>query len=212
VHFLAAQRSVDQNSKLWAMLTEVATQCPWHGVKLTAEDWKFIFLDALKRELRMVPNLEGNGFVNLGRSSSDLSKGEMSDLIELIHAFGAEHNISFKDDSNSSQPPSPPDQAGTDTPATSDHPPARVAGNPSALPEVWHSIYAETMTRVSEKPKSLATRRTEALKAIGGTPSDFDRLEMGAIEELVKRRNAGELKPDEFKAQLREIMPAGVEA
>jgi hypothetical protein len=82
---------------MWAMLTEVAAQLPWHGVKLTPDDWKLIFLDALKRELRMVPNLEGTGFVNLGRSSSDLSKDEMTDLMELIAAFGAKHGITFND-------------------------------------------------------------------------------------------------------------------
>jgi hypothetical protein len=111
--------------------------------------------------------------------------------------------------SNSSRAPSP---AETDTPATSPSPGVSVAGNPSTLPEGWQATYVQAMTRVSEKPKSLATRRTEALKATGGTPSDTDRLEMEAIEGLVKRRNAGELKPDDFKAQLREIMPAGVEA
>jgi hypothetical protein len=110
---------------------------------------------------------------------------------------------------DSSRAPSP---AETDTPATSPSPGVSVAGNPSSLPEGWQATYVESLTRISEKPKSLATRRTEALKAIGGTPSDSDRLEMGTIEELVKRRNAGELKPDDFKAQLREIMPAGVEA
>jgi hypothetical protein len=55
-------------------------------------------LDGLKRELRLVPNMAGNGFVNLGRSSSDLSKGEFSDLMELIAAFGAEHGVAFKVD------------------------------------------------------------------------------------------------------------------
>ena len=44
-----------------------------------------------------MPNLEGNGFVNLGRSSSDLTKSEMSDLIELIMAFGANHSVVFRD-------------------------------------------------------------------------------------------------------------------
>ena len=53
--------------------------------------------DALKREVRMVPNLDGNGFVSLGRSSSDLSKSEMSDLMELIAAFGAQHGVEFRD-------------------------------------------------------------------------------------------------------------------
>jgi len=77
------------------MLTDVATQLTWHGVKLTADDWKLIFLDALKRELRIVPNLDGTGFVNLGRSSSDLSKEEMSELIDLIAVFGANHHVTF---------------------------------------------------------------------------------------------------------------------
>lgn len=94
----AAKRSLPQNDRMWAMLTEIAQQLPWHGVKLRPDDWKLIFLDGLKRELHMVPNLEGTGFVNLGRSSSDLSKQEMSDLIELIHAFGAQHGVQFQDD------------------------------------------------------------------------------------------------------------------
>lgn len=97
IEFKAPKRSIDQNAKMWAMLTEIATQVPWHGLKLSPDDWKLIFLDALKRELRMVPNIDGTGFVNLGRSSSDLSKQEFGDLIELIHAFGANHGVIFHD-------------------------------------------------------------------------------------------------------------------
>jgi hypothetical protein len=97
IEYKAPKRTLPQNDRLWAMLTDVATQLPWHGVKLKPDDWKLIFLDSLKRELRVVPNIDGTGFVNLGRSSSDLSKEEMSDLFELIHAFGAQHNIVFHD-------------------------------------------------------------------------------------------------------------------
>jgi hypothetical protein len=97
VEFKAAKRSLDQNSRMWAMLTEVSCQVEWHGMKLRPDDWKLVFLDALKRELRLVPNIEGTGFVNLGRSSSDLTKAEMSDLIELIAAFGANHGVTFRD-------------------------------------------------------------------------------------------------------------------
>lgn len=97
VELKAAKRSLPQNDRMWAMLTDIAKQLPWHGVKLRADDWKLIFLDALKRELRTVPNLDGTGFVNLGRSSSDLSKGEMSDLMELMAAFGAQHGVKFGD-------------------------------------------------------------------------------------------------------------------
>lgn len=99
VEFKAAKRSLPQNDRMWSMLTEIATQLPWHGLKLRAEDWKIIFLDALKRELRMVPNLDGTGFVNLGRSSSDLSKEEMSGLMEIMAEFGARHGVVFHDPS-----------------------------------------------------------------------------------------------------------------
>lgn len=97
IEFKAARRSTDQNSKMWAMLTEVASQAEYHGMKLTPDDWKLIFLDGLKREMRIVPNLDGNGFVNLGRSSSDLSKAEMADLITLIEAWGLQHGVVFSD-------------------------------------------------------------------------------------------------------------------
>ncbi len=91
------KRSLPQNDRMWAMLTDVSRQVSHHGVKLSPDDWKLVFLDALGRELRMVPNLDGTGFVNLGRSSSDLSKAEMTDLIELIFAYGAQHGVVFLD-------------------------------------------------------------------------------------------------------------------
>jgi len=97
VEFKRSRRSLPQNARMWAMLTDVSRQLPWHGVKLPPDDWKLIFLDALKREVRTVPALDGRGFVNLGRSSSDLTKEEMSDLMELIAAFGAEHGVVFSD-------------------------------------------------------------------------------------------------------------------
>lgn len=98
VEFKEAKRTTEQNAKMWAMLTELAVQVPWHGLKLSADDWKLVFLDALKAEMRLVPNLANTGFINLGRSSSDLSKQEMSDLIELLYKFGAEHDVKFGGD------------------------------------------------------------------------------------------------------------------
>jgi len=95
ITFQEAKRSNDQNAKMWAMLTEVARQVKWHGQKLSPDDWKLVFLAALKAELRIVPNLDGTGFVQLGRSSSDLSVSEMADLIDLIAAFGAREGVTF---------------------------------------------------------------------------------------------------------------------
>ncbi|MDE2020695.1 MAG: recombination protein NinB [Patescibacteria group bacterium] len=98
VEFKKSKRSLPQNDRMWAMLTDVARQLQWHGQKLTPDDWKLVFLDGLKREKRLVPSLEGDGFVNLGRSSSDLSKDEMSELLDLIAAFGSTHSVMFNDE------------------------------------------------------------------------------------------------------------------
>lgn len=98
VQFKGAQRTIEQNDKMWAMLTDIATQITWHGRTMKTDDWKLVFLDGLKREAPSVPNLDGTGFVSLlGTSSSDLSTPEMRDLIELMYAFGAEHGVEWSD-------------------------------------------------------------------------------------------------------------------
>lgn len=134
VEFKAPKRSIEQNALMWALLTEVAEQVAHHGIKLGADDWKLIFLDALKREVRMVPNLDGNGFVNLGRSTSDLSKDEMTDMIELIMAFGAKHELVFKTKATgeSSQAlPDTDDEGSASIPESSDEEVAGVMSPPA---------------------------------------------------------------------------------
>jgi len=92
VEFKASKRTIPQNAKMWAMLTDISRQLDWGGKRRTVDEWKKLFLDALPRETEMVPNLTGDGHVSL-QGSSDLTKGEMIDLIELIYKFGAEHGI-----------------------------------------------------------------------------------------------------------------------
>lgn len=96
VTFKAPRRSNDQNAKLWAMLTDVSQQVEWYGRKLSPTDWKCVFTSGLKKAL-VVPDLEGSGFVMLGLHTSDMSVAEMSDLIELMFKFGAEHNVTWTD-------------------------------------------------------------------------------------------------------------------
>lgn len=96
VEMKAPRRSIDQNSKLWALLTEVARQVDWYGQKLSPEDWKDMFTASL-RKARVVPGIDG-GFVPLGMRTSDMSKEEMSQLIELILAFGSERGVRFGDE------------------------------------------------------------------------------------------------------------------
>lgn len=101
VEFKRSKRTLPQNDKFWAMLTDISTQLDWHGKRLSPTDWKLLFLDALRREmqqeLRMVPSLDGSGFVPLGNSSSDLSVSEMVDLMTIMEEFGARHGVKFHD-------------------------------------------------------------------------------------------------------------------
>lgn len=98
VLFQEQKRSTIQSDKMWAMLGDIEDQKLWHGQKLSDEDWKLLFMAGLNQELRIVPNLNGNGFVNLGRSSSKLSVREMMDLITLIQAWGDQNGVKFGGD------------------------------------------------------------------------------------------------------------------
>ena len=84
-------RTLAQNRKLWPMLADVSGQVEWYDRRLADEDWKDIFTAALKGS-DVVPGIDGK-MVVLGLHSSKLNKQEFSDLIELIHAFGAEHDV-----------------------------------------------------------------------------------------------------------------------
>ena len=91
-------RSIEQNARLWALLTEVSKQVEWYGKKLTPEDWKNVFSAALYQQ-EAVPGING-GFVVLGRSTSKMTVAQMSEMQTLIEAFGAERGVVFKDEQN----------------------------------------------------------------------------------------------------------------
>ena len=88
-------RTILQNNRLWALLTDVSKQVDWYGKKLTPEEWKDVFTAALKKQ-DVVPGIDG-GFVVLGRSTSNMNKSEMVELQELISAFGSDKNIKWSD-------------------------------------------------------------------------------------------------------------------
>ena len=86
-------RSLKQNARMWAMLTDISEQVEWYGQKLSREEWKCVFSAALKQQ-KVVPGL-GTGFVVMAQSTSKMTVAEMSEMIELITAFGATHNVKF---------------------------------------------------------------------------------------------------------------------
>jgi hypothetical protein len=86
------KRSLQANAKMWCLLSDLAKQVDWYGRKLSPDDWKDV-LTASYRKQDAVPNVDGNGFVVLGMRTSQMSIGEMGELIEVIYAFGSERGV-----------------------------------------------------------------------------------------------------------------------
>jgi hypothetical protein len=98
VEFKETKRSLPQNDRMWAMLTDIATQKEHCGRKYTPEIWKCLLMHAWGREVKFIPALDGEGVVPMVYRSSDLSKAEMTELIEFMFSWGAQNGIVFHDD------------------------------------------------------------------------------------------------------------------
>lgn len=90
-------RSRLQNAKMWAMLGDLAKQIDWYGLKLSSDDWKDVLSASLRKELRTVPNVDGTGLVILGMRTSQMSVGQMNELIAFMDAFGSQRGVQWSE-------------------------------------------------------------------------------------------------------------------
>lgn len=100
------RRTNDQNSLLWARLTDFAEQATWHGERLSTQDWKDMLSGAVKIAgggVRAVPGLEG-GIMLLGLHTSDMSVAEMTDLLAYMEVKAAELSVEFTDGDRGAEP------------------------------------------------------------------------------------------------------------
>lgn len=86
-------RTLEQNARMWAMLTDIAQQVDWYGQKLDPHEWKDVLSAALKKQ-RAVPGIDG-GFVVIGARTSKMTIREMTELMDLMEAFGAGRGVKF---------------------------------------------------------------------------------------------------------------------
>lgn len=91
-----ASRTNDQNSLMWALLSDVSRAKP-EGRELTPDVWKSLFLHSLDHAQRFEMALDGKGMVPVGFRSSRLTKEQFSDLIEVIREYGARHEIEWSE-------------------------------------------------------------------------------------------------------------------
>lgn len=96
VEFKAAKRTLPQNSLMWGLLSDVAMQKQHCGRRYTPDQWKALFMHACGQEVQFMPSLDCQSFVPWGQRSSDLSKQEMTDLIEFVLSWGAQNGVTFR--------------------------------------------------------------------------------------------------------------------
>jgi len=87
------KRTLEQNDLMWSLLTDISVACPL-GRRHTPDDWKAIAMNACGWECQFVEGLDGRPFPK-GFRSSHLTKSQMSQMIEFLFAFGAEHNVKW---------------------------------------------------------------------------------------------------------------------
>lgn len=94
-----ATRSTEQNAKLHAMLGDIAKQIEWAGKKRDIETWKRLLVAAWSRAtgepLEYLPAVDGHGVDIVFRRTSQMTVGEVGELIEFIYAWGAEAGVVF---------------------------------------------------------------------------------------------------------------------
>jgi len=94
-------RTLEQNSKLRAVLTDISRQVQWPVdgklQLLEPDEWKDVLTAGLRKTQRIAQGIEG-GFVMLGCRTSRMTIAEMIELIELAQAFGTEHSVRWGDE------------------------------------------------------------------------------------------------------------------
>ena len=93
-------RSLEQNSKLHALLSDISKQCEFNGQKRDIDTWKMIMVSAHKiatgGKAEMVIGLEGE-VINLRESTAQMGVQRLASLIEYITAWGVENGVKFND-------------------------------------------------------------------------------------------------------------------
>lgn len=89
-------RNLDQNARMWAMLSDVSRAKP-EGRHWTPETWKAAFMHSLGHQVQFCEGLDNSGPFPLGFRSSRLSVRQMADLITVISEYGDRHGVLWTD-------------------------------------------------------------------------------------------------------------------
>lgn len=95
-------KSREQEEKYHAMIGEIAKQAQHLGASWDAESWKRLLVNKYCKEVgltagRVIPNLDGDGIVQLDFQTRKFTKDQASQFVEWLHAWGAENGVTFTD-------------------------------------------------------------------------------------------------------------------
>jgi len=91
-----ATRNLDQNSRMWASLSDVSRAKP-EGRMWPPETWKAAFMHSLGHEVIFADGLDGSGPFPVGFRTSRLSVKRMADLITVIQEYGDRHGVQWSE-------------------------------------------------------------------------------------------------------------------
>ena len=97
-----ANKSREQEEKYHAIIGDIAKQAQHMGAKWSAEDWKRLLVDLFCKEFgigngKVIPNLSGDGIVQLGFQTRKFTKEQASEFVEFLQAWAADNGVILND-------------------------------------------------------------------------------------------------------------------
>jgi NinB protein len=96
------KRTDPQNEKFHAIIGDISKQAQHMGAKWSAEDWKRLLVQEFCRQAglesgQIIPNLAGDGIVQLGRQTRKFTKEQASEFVEFLLAWSAENGVTINE-------------------------------------------------------------------------------------------------------------------
>jgi NinB protein len=96
-----SNKSREQEEKYHSMIGEIAKQAQHMGASWDAESWKRLLVDQFCKDSGLktgvvMPNLSGDGIVQLGFQTRKFTKEQASEFVEWLYAWSAERGITLE--------------------------------------------------------------------------------------------------------------------
>jgi len=97
------KRSLPQNAIIHAVIGQIAKQARHVGSRLDSDDFKRLLVHQFAKEIgldagRIVPSLDGTGFVQLGMQTRNFTKEQASEFLEWLYAWSATNGVEISKD------------------------------------------------------------------------------------------------------------------